>query len=176
MACRLQEQNEDVALLAVLDSYPYLPSIKAPIMTEQEAIDEMAELVGLDPKNLQGKPFDIATILETARQVGHVLGEFEVDQAARMLRYGQHCARLAPDFRPRPFRGNLLLFVAADGRREIFSPELWEPYITGQINVHEIPCRHARMTEPISIALIGRLLERHLQELNTSGRRQTRLA
>jgi thioesterase domain-containing protein len=53
---------------------------------------------------------------------------------------------------------------------------LWEPYITGQINVHEIPCRHARMTEPISIALIGRLLERHLQELNTSGRRQTRLA
>jgi len=174
IACRLQEENDDVALLTLLDSYPYPPLIEAPIITEQEAIEEMAELIGLDPKHLQGKPLDIATILATARQVGHVLGEFEVDQAARMLRYGQHCARLAPDFRPRLFRGNLLLFVAADVRRESFFPELWEPYVTGRIEVHELPCRHAHMTDPIPIATIGRLLEQHLQAPNISARQQTR--
>ena len=50
MACRLQEANEDVPLLALLDSYQYLPWIEAPAMTEQEAIDEMSELTGLDPE------------------------------------------------------------------------------------------------------------------------------
>jgi len=176
VACRLQAQDQDVALLALLDSYPYQPWIKAPVMNEQDLIDEMAELVGLDPKDLEGKQIDIPTILATAREVGHVLGEFEVDQAARMLRYGHHCARLAPDFRPSVFRGDLLLFAASDGRRDSFYPELWQPYITGRIEQHDIPCSHARMTEAIPIALIGRLLEQHLGELDTSIRPRTRSA
>jgi thioesterase domain-containing protein/acyl carrier protein len=168
IACRLQAQGQDVALLALLDSYPYLPWIEAPVMNEQELVEEMAELVGLEPKDLQGKPIDVPTILATAREVGHVLGEFEVGQATRMLRYGQHCARLAPDFRPGVFRGDLLMFVATDGHRDSFYPELWQPYITGRIEQHAIPCRHARMTEAIPIALIGRLLQQHLKEPGSS--------
>ena len=155
-------------LLALLDSYPYLPWIEPPIMNEQDLIDEMAELIGLDPKDLTGKPIDIATILATARKVGHVLGAFEDDQAARMLRYGQHCAQLAPEFRPNVFRGDLLLFVATDGLRDSFYPELWQPYITGRIKQHDIPCRHAHLTQPIPIGRIGRLLEQHLRALKAS--------
>jgi thioesterase domain-containing protein len=45
----------------------------------------------------------------------------------------------------------------------MFSSEMWEPYITGNIDVHDIPCRHARMTEAIPISLIGKLLETHLK-------------
>jgi thioesterase domain-containing protein len=166
IACRLQAQGREVALLALLDSYPYLPSIEAPITNEQDLVEEMAELVGLEPKDLQGKSIDIPTILATAREVGHVLGEFDADQAGRMLRYGEHCARLAPDFRPSVFHGDLLMFVAADSPRDHFYPALWQPYITGRIAQHNIPCRHARMTEMIPIALIGRLLQRHLEQFH----------
>src|SRR5262245_24403445 len=50
MAGRLQEAHEDVALLALLDSYPPVPAEEALLINEQEAIEEMAELIGLDPK------------------------------------------------------------------------------------------------------------------------------
>jgi thioesterase domain-containing protein len=167
MACRLQQADEDVALLALLDSYPPLPMYELPVINEQEAIEQMAELIGLDAKDLHGKPVDVATIIDTARRVGHVLGAFEVEQAERMLRLGRHYALLAPRYRPGNFHGNLLLFVATEGRLERFSPELWAPYITGSIAVHEIQCRHAHMTDPTPLAAIGRLLERHLQTLTT---------
>jgi hypothetical protein len=74
IACSLQAQDQDVALLVLLDSYPQILWIEAPIMHEQDLIDEMAELVGFDPKDLKGKPIDIPTILATAREVGNVLG------------------------------------------------------------------------------------------------------
>jgi amino acid adenylation domain-containing protein/non-ribosomal peptide synthase protein (TIGR01720 family) len=174
MACRLQQANEDVALLALLDSYPPVPMHELPVVSEQQAVEEIAELVGLDPKHLHSKPPDIATIIDTARQVGHVLGAFEVEQAERMLRLGRHYALLAPGYRPGKFHGDLLLFVATEDRLERFSPEMWATYITGSIAVHEIQCRHAHMTDPIPIATIGRLLERHLQVLTSQTfRRET---
>src|SRR5207248_2580552 len=135
------------------------------VVTEQEGIEGMAGLVGLDPRRPDGESYDIATVLETARQVGHVLGEFEVSQAERMLRLGRHSARLAFDYRPRLFDGDMLFFMAAEDRIERFTPQDWAPYVTGEIEVREIPCRHDHMTDPIPIATIGRLLEQSLQAL-----------
>jgi len=37
-------------------------------------------------------------------------------------------------------------------------PEAWMPHVTGQIRIREIPCRHQLMTEPPSLARIGRAL------------------
>ena len=111
-----------------------------------------------------------------------MLGEFEPDHALHLLRYGQHCARPALEFRPRSFRGNLLRFVAADGRREIFSLELWEPYITGRIDVRKIPvpaCPHdgtytdlsnrsAAGTAPAEVEDLRKAVSQSTYRINTS--------
>jgi len=84
-----------------------------------------------------------------------------------MLRFGQHCARLAPGYCPRTFHGDLLLFFATEDRLERFSPESGVVSITSDIVLHGIECRHVYMTDPIPIATIGRLLEQHLPALTS---------
>jgi thioesterase domain-containing protein len=169
IACYLQRKNEKVSLLALLDSYPYPDAIanKVAAIDEQVALKEMAQLVGLDSEPLAGKPFDIANIIETARRAGHVLGYLQVEHVERFLRVAARSAQLLPGFRPGTFDGDLLLFLAAQDRHELFSPDLWAPYVTGDIDIHWIPCKHTRMVDPISIAAIGRVLEQRLQALNS---------
>jgi len=107
----------------------------------------MAKAVGLDPNDLIGGPSDISIIIKTARRVGHVLGYLEEEQAERMLRLGKHYTSLLQSFRPGRFNGDLLLFPAAEHRLHLFSPGLWEPYITGHVEVHWIQCRYSQITD-----------------------------
>jgi nonribosomal peptide synthetase DhbF len=168
IACHLQGKNEKVNLLTIIDSYPYPDAIaEAPVIDEQVVLKQMAELVGLDSETLAGKPLDIDTIIKTARRAGHALSYLQVEHVERILRLLRHSSQLLPGFRPGRFDGDLLLFLAAQDRREFFSPDLWVPYVTGHIDVHWISCQHTRMIDPIPIAVIGRVLEQRLQGLNS---------
>jgi nonribosomal peptide synthetase DhbF len=132
-------------------------------VSDQDLLESLAELIGLDPKHPSEKPFDICTIIEIARRTGHVLGILEVEQARRMLRLLRHSGELMSGHQPGRFDGTLLLFVATEGQSKALSPELWAAHVTGEIDVHGIACRHDDMTQPLPIAAIGRLLEQHLQ-------------
>jgi thioesterase domain-containing protein len=55
------------------------------------------------------------------------------------------------------FNGDLYLVVAKNGYIE--TPEdKWRPYITGNIIVHEIACKHEEVMDPANANEIGRLL------------------
>jgi thioesterase domain-containing protein len=79
-----------------------------------------------------------------------------------MLRLGSRHALLTRQYRPRRFHGDILLFAATQARHA--SPKSWRPYVTGRIRVHDIPCRHPQMTDPIPIGTIGQLLNEYLQQ------------
>jgi amino acid adenylation domain-containing protein len=158
IACRLQEQGEDVGCLALLDSYP---------VTENEIagepdIHELFELVQFDPEYLKGRRADVPTVIEVARQMGHVLGWLEIEQVERMLMFVRHAGVLRRAFRPDLFRGNMLFVAAVEGRADFFSPAQWQPYVNGEIQIYEIHCRHPRMMDPGNLAAIGRVLREYL--------------
>jgi FkbM family methyltransferase len=166
MACRLQQEGEEIALLTLLDSFPSIEANESPALDDQEVLRAIAEeLFGFDEsKDLDGRRLDISTLIETARRVEHPLGALELEQAERMLRLAKHNALLMAGFRPGRFEGDLLLFVATEGT-ELPSPEAWVAYVAGRIETHAVRCRHLGMTDPIPITTIGRLLERRLQAL-----------
>jgi thioesterase domain-containing protein len=166
LACLLRKDREEVALLAVLDTYPIVETENLPELNEQEAIDDFARVVGLDPTHLVGKPFEIPGILAAARKSGHILGALEVEQAERMLAIGTHHAMLIPGFVPDRFDGDMVLFVATEQRSQFTRPELWTPHVNGRIQIHEIPCRHAQMMDPVPLAAIARILKSHLSEIS----------
>jgi thioesterase domain-containing protein len=112
---------------------------------------------------MEGRPFDLLTMIEIARKVGHALGSFEIEQAERMLRLLEHNVSLLYSFRPGVFDGDLLLFTAGEKRSKFFTPSLWAPYIAGHIEVHEVRCEHSQMTDPVPITFIGRLVEQWLK-------------
>jgi hypothetical protein len=50
----------------------------------------------------------------------------------------------------------------------ILSAQAWEPYVLGEIEVHDIHCRHADMDRPQPMAEIGFILARKLELLTQS--------
>jgi thioesterase domain-containing protein len=169
MACRLQAEGEEVALLAVLDTFPPgdLTEEDALNLDDQEFLEALAvEVNQQDPTAFAGRPLDFASVIEALRSQGHVFGAIEAGQAERMLRIMKRSALLHCRYQPGKFEGDLLLFAATEGRGEGPPfPDEWRPYIGGRIDVRKIDCRHAGMAEPVHLREIGRNLECRLREL-----------
>jgi nonribosomal peptide synthetase DhbF len=160
IACRLQQEGQEVGCLALLDSYP---PTKNEISTEPD-VHELLELVQFDPEHLKGRRADLPTVIEVARRVGNVLGWLEVEQVERMLRFLRHAGELRAAFNPRLFQGNILFVAAVENRVAFLSPEQWQPYVSGHIQVREIHCRHPRMMDAENLVFIGRFLREYLPE------------
>jgi thioesterase domain-containing protein len=148
VACRLQE----VALLALLDGYPL---VDLPVPEKRDPVRELAELVRL---SVDGEVTDVASLVEAARRTAHPLALLSVEQAERIARLSAHHETLARHHRPARFDGAVTFVVAAE-RPPGLSPDLWRPYVSGTIDVHELPCTHLELTDPGPIAAIGSLLE-----------------
>src|SRR5205085_5747134 len=149
VACRLRE----VALLALLDGYPLAGLPRA--AQQPNPARELAELVRL---SVDGEVTDIASLLAAARRAAHPLALLSAAQAERVALLSAHHETLARRHRPARFDG-ALTFVAAAERPRVLSPDLWRPYATGPIDVHELPCTHLELTDPGPIATTGSLLE-----------------
>ncbi len=162
LACRLQRQNEKIAMLALLDSYPAAGLKNSPALALQEAIQDFAEFMQLDTEALKGRPLNLPNLVAAARETEHVLGLVGLEKAERMYKLYERTTALIFDFHPGVYEGNVLFFAATDRRREIVSPRMWGPYVTGEIEVHDISGRHAQMIDPAAMSTIGRLLEQHL--------------
>jgi thioesterase domain-containing protein len=62
---------------------------------------------------------------------------------------------------PQRFDGDILLFVATQGDPKP-SPEIWRPYVGGQIKVHRVDCSHETMMDHVPAGAIGRILATEL--------------
>jgi len=101
---------------------------------------------------------DVASLVEAARRAAHPLALLSVEQAERVARLPSHHETLALRHRPPRFDG-AVTFVAAAERPRVLSPELWRPYVTGALEVHELQCTHLELTDPGPIAAIASLIE-----------------
>jgi thioesterase domain-containing protein len=138
IACRLQHDGEQVGLLALLDSYPPAENVPVQLPSDEELRDAMADSPmppGLD-----------------AEQVRH------------MLDVWKRLYAMAATFRPARFAGDIVLLAAAD---EAYAPQpdRWRPHLSGKIHLHELHCRHNDVASAANIAVAGRLVQAHLQEM-----------
>ncbi|HEY7243797.1 MAG TPA: thioesterase domain-containing protein [Xanthobacteraceae bacterium] len=147
MATRLQAAGETVSLLAFLDSYPIgrLNGSTGPgdhKIPSGHAIDEM-----------------VLSIWGGRSRDGRIAeAEFENVQKACW-----NNMRIASTFSPEQFKGDLVLFVAAQSHLQ--PPlELWRPYVAGNIHVHQVECTHDTMLDELPAATIGELLADELEK------------
>jgi hypothetical protein len=76
--------------------------------------------------------------------------------------------RLALDFTPDRFHGNLLLFNSTiDRDDDVVTPEVWRPCIDGTIESHDITSKYDLMTQPGSLAQIGPILTAKLHDMTS---------
>jgi amino acid adenylation domain-containing protein len=167
IAYRLQVQGEKIALLTLLDSYPFDQWTSRRIPNEQEIIKNHLEYLGYDSTSLGDEPLPLSDFKELLRRKGDVLSNLEDRHLSAMLEIHKNNVRLAATFVPERFDGDLLIFVATQDNSEP-PTDAWRPYVRGQIRVHQVASRHERMTEPGPLAETGRVLAAELEKRGNS--------
>jgi amino acid adenylation domain-containing protein len=134
IACRLQ-QDADVALLAMLDGYP----------VGSRYTDAFAGHVHAD----------------LSSSIGALMGDVGLseDETRRVVALANHTPGLMAAFHPGYFRGDLLLFGAAENAKHA---QLWQPHVSGRVHVCPMDCHHLEMTTPKALGIIGPELEKWL--------------
>ncbi|MEU2424001.1 alpha/beta fold hydrolase, partial [Streptomyces sp. NPDC007851] len=148
VAVRLQKEGEQVEFLAILDGFPTASGPR-----RQWAYDDpglwpaICDSVGHDPR--------------TPDSPLAGLGEDGLDALARVFVDLSNLERSAAGV----FDGRIVFFAAGKGRAVPTTAEVWRPYVTGDIEFHEVACVHGAMTQPAPLAVIGRVVGRHLDQL-----------
>ncbi|MFC9930560.1 amino acid adenylation domain-containing protein, partial [Streptomyces sp. NPDC127190] len=164
VACELQAQGERTALLAVLDAYPVkdVTFEELPVPTER---DVLVGVLDCSLDDLGDRPLTYDEVSEILRERGSALAGLTGPQIEIVVQIMINNAKLAADFVPGRFDGDLLLFNSTiDRGKDDAGPETWRPYIAGRIDSHQITTRHDRMTQAGSLAQLGPVLAARLAE------------
>ncbi|MEV7579171.1 amino acid adenylation domain-containing protein [Streptomyces erythrochromogenes] len=158
LAVALQEDGEDVAALTLLDGYPAAPGETA--APAADPLRDLLESLGHPPREedgaAAGEPMTLAELVAVAAEEGP-LSVFDGESVAALGEAYVHHDRLAAAHRPRLFRGGVTL-AAAGHEPDAPGPQVWEPYATGPVAHHEIPCAHGEMMASKPAAEIAALL------------------
>ncbi|MEA3179768.1 MAG: hypothetical protein QOI59_3291, partial [Gammaproteobacteria bacterium] len=154
IATQLQSMGEEVALLALLDSYP------VPQDGTQAAFDDDSEnlsrQVAINP---------IMNLLDVLRREG--LSTLKEHHYEAIMDTFKNNTRLMRTFEPQRFRGAMSLFVAmvSEAKPPV---ELWRSHVAGEIRIHPIDCAHDNMMDPIPAEKIGVVLANELSKQPTT--------
>ncbi|MEU4298932.1 non-ribosomal peptide synthase/polyketide synthase [Kitasatospora aureofaciens] len=155
LACELQSRGEPTALLAVLDAYP-VKDVKFEVAPVPTVRDVLVGVLDVDPDELGDREITYAEVAEVLNRRGSALQGLSERQVEVIVDIMINNAKLAVDFVPGRYDGDLLLFNSTIDRAEDNAgSETWRPYVTGRIESHEITTRHDRMTQAGSLAQIG---------------------
>ncbi len=153
MATRLQAMDEEVSLLALLDSYPLDPGSWLKGYNEE---NERGLLLAMTNGTLQ-------TMLEGFGRNGYSTLPLAEQDCEALKNACENNIRIVGTFLPERFEGDVLLFVAGKSHAE---PPIasWKPYIGGRIHVHEINCVHDAIMDAQPAGKIGKVLTRELRK------------
>jgi thioesterase domain-containing protein len=145
MATQLEQQGERVALLAVLDTTPN-------------------RIQPGDEQKITEEDFHNLFVRHAAGSLSEA-GQYLWEKTRTVL---QNNVRVVQSFTPHVYGGDLLFFRAVtvqSALTQLISPKVWQPYVMGNIEVHDIACQHYDMELPVPTAHIGRILCQKLNEL-----------
>ncbi|WP_328912387.1 MULTISPECIES: type I polyketide synthase [unclassified Streptomyces] len=176
MACALQERGERVELLALLDAPQTHGTLHDPEQAERQVAALLTRVAGL-PAAADGAVPDVEGVLARIGEDpadGAAAAPVTRAEAAAIAEVMRNNLRIAPQFSPGVFRGDVLFFSAtedagADGADLSLAPgkaDSWRPYVDGSLTDHAVPCGHYEMTEPGPMAEIGAVVAKALRAVS----------
>ncbi|MCU1647077.1 MAG: amino acid adenylation protein, partial [Nocardia sp.] len=162
VAVQLQEQGQQVATLAMLDSSLQVEvgdGVRIPV----------AELLGgpVD-EGLGGVALDPAELVARLSELPEPFASMGADRVTRVIDTGVRSLSLIGEYRPRRFKGDVLYFAAAlDDPSCTVGVTGWTDAVDGVVHTYAVQATHWRMTAPDALAQIGSVL-------NTVGQRAVR--
>ncbi|MFJ6017584.1 amino acid adenylation domain-containing protein [Streptomyces sp. NPDC092952] len=165
IAARLEEQGEEVALLALLDSYPLPDGFRAPAITGREVLTALLGGRGADigVRCADTAP-DAGELAAVLRAEDAVLGALEPDQAAAVVTATAANLEMRYRYVPRRrFGGDAVFFNAARTPAASSGSQAWAPHVGGRVEEYDIDCEHWDMTTAEPLREIGKILAEELR-------------
>ncbi|WP_067461823.1 non-ribosomal peptide synthetase [Nocardia amamiensis] len=113
---------------------------------------------------IQDVPED-ATAQQAADLIRERLGGVSLVDAATLEQMAgsyNAAARTRTGYHRPVFDGDIVYFSATVDTSDIFGPDGWRPYVTGEIINHDIEVTHDELTAPQVLPVIARVLDAHL--------------
>ncbi|MFV2198105.1 non-ribosomal peptide synthetase, partial [Nocardiopsis sp. LOL_012] len=174
MATALQEQGEEVELLALMDSYPAHGIGGASAPGHEQMLGMLLGRTPEDPGTAQEReePFDLDRAVAELRRLDPVLAGFEESEVAALVTAAVNHVEIAQNFVPGVFEGDVTFFRAELGRMD-GAPDTgaWTEHVGGEIDVHRVGATHARMADPGPIERIGGVLAARLDTTDGAAHR-----
>ncbi|WP_457784530.1 amino acid adenylation domain-containing protein, partial [Streptomyces olivaceus] len=164
MAVQLEEQREQVSLLALLDAgAEYTVAVNQSIV-EHETLEMLLQSLGHKPEDVIGAETgrDATASQLTRTDVINFLRRTQPDWRDRdearinaLVDTAENNERILGDFKPRSLSSQML-YIAADpaGSGDTTAADKWLPYTDGGIVKHSVPFEHEAMMSPDSISHI----------------------
>ncbi|WP_255779365.1 amino acid adenylation domain-containing protein [Mycetohabitans sp. B5] len=162
IAVQLEQQGEEVALLALLDT-----DADPAFLSRERKLNQYKDTIYDKFISSYGEEF-ISAIQEHKNSWENI---YEVlENFACMLK----------GFSPSTYSGDVLFFRATIAEDDpivvggskpgklggIVSPDTWKPYVLGSIEVHDVSCKHSDMDRPEPMSEIGCTLAHKLDQLS----------
>jgi amino acid adenylation domain-containing protein/non-ribosomal peptide synthase protein (TIGR01720 family) len=169
----LQAEGSEVSLLALLDSHLASPDGEALGPSQREPSDErhlamFLTMIGYDGSVPSADEVQWDDIAASLRRRNDPLGRLPPRAFEGMLAVSANNSRLAQQFSPPAYQGELIYFRAARGDLPA-SASAWKAAVEGSFCEYTIDCSHDDMTKPDSLAVIGPLLATHLGHASRGG-------
>jgi thioesterase domain-containing protein/acyl carrier protein len=156
LACRMQQDGEQVGLLAVMDAEPVATAGPTGPPTARELMLGLLQEFGYDRRDLASMPLRPDRVVTLLRQESSAMAYLEPAHVNAVLEIFANNHRAMHGYRPEVFDGDLEFFSASD--ESAVDASRWSPYLSGQIRVHPLPCTHRDIARPEHLAEIARIL------------------
>lgn len=154
VASLLQAQDREVKTLTLLDSYPAAQLQQLDLTPKADALQALALFAGVEVDN-NDDDINEASIMDQLRKSGNGMGQLKYETIASMMALTKKLTRLAREDVHYQYRGDVLYFHAAAPKAEDnISPQGWQNYLKGELNVVDIHCTHAQMVRPDNLVQI----------------------
>ncbi|HWL12658.1 MAG TPA: amino acid adenylation domain-containing protein [Ureibacillus sp.] len=164
MAVQLQKRGYEVEDLIILDAYPISFTPPFELEEDQEALVALLALAGYEPEVTQELTQEF--VIEQLQAEGSALASLSGDTIMNLKEVYKNSIRLLKEHKAGCYQGDALFFkstVLPDWVPDV-EPQIWAPFITGQITSFNIACRHKDMCQPIPLAEIAGILKNALME------------
>ncbi|MGW0890423.1 amino acid adenylation domain-containing protein [Saccharopolyspora sp. NPDC002578] len=162
MSTQLQDQGEQVRFLCMLDSYP--KDVWDELPTEEEALKALLYMAGYDMGLLGEQPLHRDQVMEILSAEGSALANLEEHTVKAVIDNFANCAVLENEADHGTFHGDVLFFTATVNQAKAsLTPRMWESYVDGAVENHDIACEHKDMTRPAPLAEIAEIVQDRLR-------------
>jgi len=158
IACRLQARGAEVSLVAMLDAYPAEMWQGKPEPTAQDAWIAMLDEADAAALQHATAPLTETELLARVKRPGSSLASFDDATLSRMCEVALDSMRSYRTAQHARLNAGVLFFRASRRALGAPAPGMWQPHLSGALNVIDVDATHLQMCSPAALATISAAL------------------